>query len=631
MRVAGIIVAVALMLGAFLLAKRLDRDAGAQNVRAAKDRAERAAGAAAAGLERMLALFQLKAQGAASNPSVQALVRGGADEATFHDSLTTEEWSAPFRDRGGSIAVFAGEARAGSTPTLLDEAALRGIAVAAQRDGEASVLLPHQGVFLVAGARLPFALNDGRKVAIVLSRPASQDELDLLASVALLVTDGKTRVAARGDVSALTALAGREAEGHVVLASGVASARQVGRLWIWALQPVGAEVQPSLPPVAVWAGGLLVALGVLAFTFLAGRRRGDPARPITQPQLAAPVTGPDLRAPRPLPLDAALDTTSPSQGGRSRYIEVAPLGEGGMARVSLAVTHGAEGFRRTFVVKRLKTELTVNPEIVAQFIDEARLGASLVHSNVVPVFDFGRDGEGYFMAQEYIMGRDLESVRRALFEQHRATLDPALVLYVAHEALKALSYAHGKTDDDGKPIHLVHRDVSPNNLMISARGEVKLLDFGIVKAEGKLSHTQTGMVKGNVFYMSPEQARSLPVDARSDLFSLGLVMFTACAGEPLYRGTSNYDLLTRAAEGLSEAEWERVRKLPPAVAELLQRALQFDPKNRYASAEEFGRAIPAAQVGSAATMQQLMEALFRDDFLQERARFSSSFATGQAR
>ncbi len=227
-----------------------------------------------------------------------------------------------------------------------------------------------------------------------------------------------------------------------------------------------------------------------------------------------------------------------------------------MAKVSLAVTLGEQGFRRQFVVKRLKTELTANPQVIAQFIDEARLGASLVHSNIVPVFDFGRDADGFFMAQEYIMGRDLDAVRRALW-QRGTRLDLKMVLYVAQEALKALSYAHGKTDDTGKAMGLVHRDVSPNNLMVSARGEVKLLDFGIVKADDKLSQTREGMIKGNVFYMSPEQARGLPVDPRADLFSLGLVLYTAFSGETLYRGVTNYDLLTRAGEGLSaRVEWE---------------------------------------------------------------------------
>jgi serine/threonine-protein kinase len=199
-----------------------------------------------------------------------------------------------------------------------------------------------------------------------------------------------------------------------------------------------------------------------------------------------------------------------------------------------------------------------------------------------------------------------------------------MVLYVAQEALKALSYAHGKTDDAGKALGLVHRDVSPNNLMVSARGEVKLLDFGIVKAEGKLSQTQAGMIKGNVFYMSPEQARALPVDARSDLFSLGLVLYTAFSGETLYRGVTNYDLLTRAGEGLGQREWDDVRRMPAELAALLERALQADPKKRFQSAEEFARAIPPALVSQAGSMQKLMEDLFKEDFAKERSRFAAA-------
>ncbi len=629
-RAAGIAVAIALLAGAFLLGRKLERDAATQNANAARSEADRAAGEAAAALEHTLALFQLKAQGAAANTAIRSLVT--VDEATIHDSLTTEEWSAPYRDRAGAAALFFGETKAGASPTMLDDASLRGVAVRAQADGEASAFVPRQGVYLVAAARLAVGAPDGRKAAIVLSRPVGQDELDALGGDRVLVTDGKQRLASHGDVAAMSSLPGRESEKTVVLANGVAAVRKTGALWVWSLQPVRAAIEPAVPPHALWALGLVLAIGTVTVTLLAGRRREGAPSSGTQAFTPAPssrATG--VPSVAPIPLDDALDTTSPSQGGRSRYIEVAPLGEGGMARVSIAVTHGAEGFRRAFVVKRLKTELTVNPELVRQFIDEARLGASLVHSNVVPVFDFGRDTEGYFMAQEYIMGRDVDAVRRALFEKHRATMDVSLTLYLAQEALKALSYAHGKTDDSGKHLGLVHRDVSPNNLMVSARGEVKLLDFGIVKAEGKLSHTQTGMIKGNVFYMSPEQARGLPVDGRSDLFSLGLVLFTACSGETLYRGNSNYDLLTRAAEGLSAAEWERVKKLPAPLPELLQRALQFDPKDRFASAEEFARAIPAAQVGSAAAMQQLMEALFKEDFAEERSRFSSSHAVGAPR
>jgi hypothetical protein len=632
-RLVGALLALVLVAGGFLLGRRLESDAAEQNARAAQGRAEKFASDAVTGLEKQLALFQLKAQGAASSPALQAMVHDGVDEATFHDTLSTEEWAASFRDRAASVTVFAARGRLGSTASMLDDTALAAVALAAEDSGESSTFIPHQGLYLVAGAKLPFSTRDGKKVAVVLARPLGQDELDALGAGPLLISDGKAKLGSHGDAALLAELPGRESSGRVAVGGSVACARPLGGLWVWSLSAIGDEVAPLVPVSVVWVVSLALAMAVLAFTLLAGRNK-----PIALDQVA---TAPDLegrpavmgtRPPTPSQLGpAALASTSPSMNTISRYVEVAPLGEGGMARVSLAVTHGAEGFRRHFVVKRLKTELTVNPEIVAQFIDEARLGASLVHSNVVPVFDFGRDSDGYFIAQEYIMGRDLDAVRRALFELHRATLDLPLVLYVAQEALKALSYAHGKTDDSGRSLGLVHRDVSPNNLMISARGEVKLLDFGIVKAEGKLSQTQTGMIKGNVFYMSPEQARALPVDGRSDLFSLGLVLFTAAAGETLYRGSSNYELLTRAAEGLSASEWERVARLPPTLRTLLERVLQFDLGKRYGSAEEFADAIPVAQVGSAAAMQQLMEALFKDDFTRERARFSTTAITEVAR
>ena len=164
------------------------------------------------------------------------------------------------------------------------------------------------------------------------------------------------------------------------------------------------------------------------------------------------------------------------------------------------------------------------------------MGSTLVHSNIIPVFDFGKVSDEYFLAQEYILGRDLGRLTARALERHQRALQPPLVLYVASETLQALEYAHGKLGEGGRPVGLVHRDVSPSNILVSARGEVKLFDFGIVKAEGRVTKTQHGVVKGNVSFMSPEQARGLAVDGRADLFSLGLVIFYCLTGEILYRG-----------------------------------------------------------------------------------------------
>jgi serine/threonine-protein kinase len=225
------------------------------------------------------------------------------------------------------------------------------------------------------------------------------------------------------------------------------------------------------------------------------------------------------------------------------------------------------------------------------------------------VLDFGRDADGYFLAQEYILGRSIGALVEASVSTLGQPLTPRVVLYLAQEALKALSYAHGLTDDRGVPMRLVHRDVSPSNLMVSARGEVKLLDFGIVKSESRLTKTQAGMVKGNLFFMSPEQAKGLEVDARSDVFSLGMVLLNASLGTTLYSGNTSYELLNRAGAGLTDEDLGRLRSMP--LGGLLEKALKRDPGERYASADEFAKAVAAVGTpATAAEVGSLVEQLF---------------------
>jgi hypothetical protein len=311
------------------------------------------------------------------------------------------------------------------------------------------------------------------------------------------------------------------------------------------------------------------------------------------------------------------DTVSMNAG---RYRTLAPLGEGGMAKVSVAALEGQQGFRRLFVLKRLKAEL-MSPESKAQFTDEALLGAKLVHSNIVPVLDFGHDAEGYFIAQEYILGRNLDAVSLEAVKVLGRPLPLELVLYVAQEALRALDYAHHLKDEAGRPLYLVHRDVSPNNLMVSERGEVKLLDFGIVKSEQRLTQTTPGVVKGNLFFMSPEQARGQNVDARSDVFSLGMVLYVLAAGHNLYAGETSYEVLSRAAHGLVGEDIQLVRQLGAPLAGLIERAMQFEPDERFQNAAEFLAAVQATgRVGNANQFEQLMRQLFAQDLAAETAR-----------
>jgi serine/threonine protein kinase len=301
----------------------------------------------------------------------------------------------------------------------------------------------------------------------------------------------------------------------------------------------------------------------------------------------------------------------PRTYGRFRLLR--RIDGGGMADIYTAVLHGAEGFRRMFVIKRLRPELVRSRHAVEQFIDEAKLGSSLAHPNIVPVFDFGKVGDEYFMAQEYVVGRDVSRLLRRHVEREGRPLDQKLMLYIAHEVLDALAYAHALADDNGQPLGLVHRDVSPGNVMVTDRGEVKLLDFGIVKALGRVSTSETGVVKGNVDFMSPEQARSEPVDARSDLFSLGLVMHRALTDQRLYvRSDGDFEHLRQAGRGPTPAQLAKLDDLPIA-GPILRRALAIDPALRYQSAAEFAAAVSPHAAGGKAEAAALMKQLFGDE------------------
>jgi serine/threonine protein kinase len=264
--------------------------------------------------------------------------------------------------------------------------------------------------------------------------------------------------------------------------------------------------------------------------------------------------------------------------------------------------------------------------VVSSFIDEANLASSLVHSNILPVFDFGKIGDEYYMATEYILGRDLGKLSRQAFEVDGAPLPLGLIFFAAHQTLEALDYAHHKKGDDGVPLGIVHRDISPNNILVSARGEVKLFDFGIAKAEGRLTQTTFGTVKGNVRFMSPEQARGEPVDPRSDLFSVGLVIYFALTGEAFYEGDTAYSLLVKAAHGPGEAERARLAKLPKEARAILERALALDPAHRFQGAAEFAAALSPYIAGQQAALGRMMERLFGQELHEEQTRFAAAAA-----
>ena len=230
-----------------------------------------------------------------------------------------------------------------------------------------------------------------------------------------------------------------------------------------------------------------------------------------------------------------------------RYKILRRVADGGMAEIFLATQLGREGFAKPIILKRIHSAIYADPQFRNMFIDEAHISMSLSHSNIAQVLDLGVSAGRYFLALELVDGWDLGRVL------HRAAtagvrLPRELALHITAEVCRALAYAHSKTEGQ-KPLGIVHRDVSPHNILLSDQGEVKLTDFGIAKAMNKREHTGTGVVKGKVAFMSPEQAMGKPIDQRSDLFSLGTVLYLMVTRSRPFEGPSDLETLLRVQKG----------------------------------------------------------------------------------
>jgi serine/threonine-protein kinase len=295
-----------------------------------------------------------------------------------------------------------------------------------------------------------------------------------------------------------------------------------------------------------------------------------------------------------------------------RYVLLDRIGAGGMAEVFRAVMPGVEGFQRTFVVKRILGERAKSPYFVDMFVQEARINALLHHPNIVQVFDFGNVGGTYFLAMEYVRGRDVSEILRRL-RNHDRPCPVGIATFIAHEVAAALGYAHALTGSDGTPLHIVHRDISPSNIICLRAGGVKLLDFGIAKAIGEpeVEKTGQGMFKGKLSYIAPERIKDLPVDGRSDLFSLGVVLWELLAGQKLFRGKSDLQTLKNVAEMEIPAPSALRPDVPPELDRVVLKALARDPALRYptgqALAEDLDRVLESLRYQTRALPDLLHE------------------------
>jgi serine/threonine protein kinase len=259
------------------------------------------------------------------------------------------------------------------------------------------------------------------------------------------------------------------------------------------------------------------------------------------------------------------------------------LGIGGMATVHLALERGVEGFERWVALKRLLPHLGADEEFVRAFVREAQLACRLSHPNIVRIFELGRVGEDYFISMEYIEGRDI----RLLLRQARKVAGPPplqVTMSLLSELLDALDYAHRKTDDKGRPLGLVHRDVSPSNLLVTTNGHLKIIDFGIAKASSEKQLTATGKIKGKIAYMAPEALRGRRRDARSDLFSVGVIAHELLTARPLFASKNDYKTIERIQHDDVVPPSAFNTNCPPQLDDFVLKALTKNPEDRYASA-----------------------------------------------
>lgn len=273
-----------------------------------------------------------------------------------------------------------------------------------------------------------------------------------------------------------------------------------------------------------------------------------------------------------------------------KYYLLERVNIGGMAEIFKAKAFGVEGFERLLAVKKILSSIAEDEAFINMFIDEAKIAGQLNHPNIAQIFDLGKVDGSYFIALEYISGKDMKTI----FERSRRIGEKVSiprVCYIMMKTCEGLGHAHAKKDAQGQDLNIVHRDVSPQNILISYEGESKIIDFGIAKAQGKTSQTQVGILKGKFSYMSPEQVRGLHIDRRSDIFSLGIVLYEMLTLERLFLGESDFDTLEKIRKVEMSPPSLYNPHIPKELEDIVLKALAKSPEDRYQTAYEFADAL----------------------------------------
>jgi serine/threonine-protein kinase len=309
-----------------------------------------------------------------------------------------------------------------------------------------------------------------------------------------------------------------------------------------------------------------------------------------------------------------------------RYQVVGRIATGGMAEVYLAVHGELAGFRTPVVIKKVLPHLACNPEFIDMFLDEARIASLLDHPNVVRIYEVGRSDSEYFLAMELVQGKPLHALLRRAHDARAAVLEPRLAAFIVAQAASGLHHAHNLTDPLGNTLGLVHRDVSPQNILLSFEGSVKVIDFGVARALGRITETQTGGMKGKFGYMSPEQARGEDLDLRADIFALGVVLWEAVTGRRLFQRDNDlatmraliYDPIPNPSTVMAVAE---------GLESIIMRALTREPAQRFQTARDLANALERFIVQSGGASASDLAAVMKTHFAQDYSTWQQTLRT----
>lgn len=304
------------------------------------------------------------------------------------------------------------------------------------------------------------------------------------------------------------------------------------------------------------------------------------------------------------------------------YEIIEMIARGGMAEIYKAKKRGVKGFEKVIVIKKILSGYGEDDKYIEMFVDEAKIAAELSHPNIVQIYDFGKKDNFYFIAMEYVEGKDLRLILNKLMGTN-SLLDEHLSIHLIIKTLEALSYAHSAKDRKGNNLDIVHRDISPPNILISYSGEVKLTDFGVSKASNKSHQTLSGALKGKLLYMSPEQAKAdKGIDNRSDIYSVGVILFELLTGEKMFSGSSEMEVLNKVQEGKFVKPSEIKPDIDPELENIILRAINIDKSNRYRNATEMITAlenylyINYTHVPTPVHLQYKISELFKEEILK---------------